>query len=134
MPQPDTWKQALQDRMLPQLLSPDCQLAVIADSGQKHLIFKARPGWWQLEEQTIRPDRARFLEVHALIRRLAGMGFSQSAIASGNYPPGLMLKMNILQLRKFQEIEAELSRHRGCDVFDLAIKFWKHDIHERANS
>ncbi len=31
------------------------KIAVIALSGQKHILFRARPGWWQIEEQSCIP-------------------------------------------------------------------------------
>jgi hypothetical protein len=41
------------------LLARDPEVVVLADSGQRHLVFRARPGCWQFELHTITPEWER---------------------------------------------------------------------------
>lgn len=38
------------------LLRQSPELVAIGVSGQKHIVFRARPGWWQVEEQCVAPN------------------------------------------------------------------------------
>lgn len=38
------------------LLRQSPELVAISTSGQKHVVFRTRPGWWQVEEQSVLPD------------------------------------------------------------------------------
>ena len=98
-------------------LLPRAQLAVIADSGQKHLIFRARPGWWQFEEKSMQPDVARLQTILAGTTRLYRV-FSKTEIETGRYGQRRMLDYGLTALLAD---EAALAPARGTPYFDLAL-------------
>jgi len=100
-----------------ELLMQNPDLAIIATSGQKHLIFRAQPGWWQIEEQSVQPfpeTLERLLEpVEALYT-----AFSKSEIETGNYAGHRILKFG---LSEWQGLEAQIVRWRGSIQLELAL-------------
>lgn len=67
-------------------------VAVIAVSGQKHLVFKARvnppgqrAGWVLYEEQHLWLDRLQFGELFDAVQALYRSGYSKEAIETGRY-------------------------------------------------
>lgn len=98
------------------LQSPDA--AVIAVSGQKHLCFRAQPGWWQIEEQAVRPDPKRLPEIMATVQALYDAGFGKSEIESGNY---LAYRIMRCGLSAWEALEAMARPHRGGAIFELAV-------------
>lgn len=100
------------------------ELAAIADSGQKHIVFRAtrnpqgsKAGWVQFEEQRlwIIPK-----ELKSLIETIeAGLLiFSKSEIEFGQYLPHRIIQFG---LEKWQEMEAALKPKRGSLLLKLAI-------------
>ena len=96
-------------------------VAVIAVSGQKHLCFRARPGWWQIEELAARPDLARLEACLAPIQALYRI-FSKEEIAAETYAPHRMAQYaaayGMADLLAAQQV---LRPHRGAQMFDLAL-------------
>lgn len=100
------------------------ELAVIAESGQKHIAYRAtrnergqRAGWVQFEEQSLflKPGQLRALldlteELYAV--------FSKTEIESGQYRADRIAKFGPT---KFLSLEAQLAGKRGSLLFDLAI-------------
>lgn len=100
------------------------ELAAIAESGQKHIVFRARrnpqgsqAGWVQFEEQSlwVEPDDLRFWL--GLVGPMLGV-FSKKEIKSGNYLPHRVLEFGFDQ---WQANEAKIKSQRGSLFFDLII-------------
>lgn len=100
------------------------ELAAIADSGQKHIVFRAtrnpagsKAGWVQFEEQKLYllPDELRGLL--ALIEQLYEE-FSKGEIESGNYEGHRILKFG---MDRWLELENKIKAMRGKPIFSLAL-------------
>lgn len=100
------------------------ELAAIADSGQKHIVFRAtrnpigsKAGWVQFEEQRIYlvPDDLRKLldPIEALYET-----FSKGEIESGEYAGYRILKFG---LERWQQFEGQIKPWRGNPIFALAL-------------
>lgn len=112
-------------RMRELLLShPFPEMAVIADSGQKHLVFRAvrnpqgsNAGWVQFEEQRVWVVPANLGALLEVVERLYAT-FSKGEIESGQYSGSRALKFG---LDAWQVLEQQLKRERGKPLFALAI-------------
>jgi hypothetical protein len=100
------------------------ELAAIADSGQKHIVFRAtrnpagsKAGWVQLEEQKLYlvPD-----ELCGLLVPIEGLytEFSKGEIESGDYAGYRILKFG---LERWLELESQIKSQRGKPIFSLAL-------------
>lgn len=103
---------------------PFLELAVIADSGQKHLVFKARAnppgaaaGWVQFEEQTLWIEPAQLAETLELVEALY-VAFSKEEIATGAYNHRRVLDFGLEQWRA---LETEIRPLRKRALFNLAL-------------
>lgn len=92
--------------------------ACIAESGQKHLLFQVRPGWWQFEEQTLLPCPDQLTEMLRLASPLYEAGASKAEIESGRYSQFALRKVGVAL---FQASEPSLRRWRGSLPFRLAL-------------
>lgn len=97
------------------------EICVIAESGQRHLLFKHKPGTWQLEDVTIQPDKERFAFMQTRIHALSE-GFSNDEISSGQYQQHRIIKFGF---KPWNTLENDLKPHRGSALFDLALFFSK---------
>jgi hypothetical protein len=106
------------------LRDPFPELAAIAESGQKHIIFRAprnppgsKAGWVQLEEKSlyVEPDRLRVLL--GLIEALYA-GFSKAEIETARYKGYRVVKFGYQQ---WDELERQVRSHRGSLLFHLAL-------------
>lgn len=103
--------------MLAFLLSgPD--VAVIADSGQKHIIFRSRPGWWQFEEMAIRPFPEELQRIVGIIAPLCREVFSKNEVETGRYIPSRILRFG---MEEWEMAENQLKLLRGSREFKLAL-------------
>ena len=93
------------------------EIICLTDSGQKHILFKHKIGFWQLDELFIKPDIDFFLELHSAMTDLMKIGFSQSSIIEGNYNSNFIQK-NGFEIWRDKEIY--LKKHRGSGMFDFA--------------
>ena len=100
------------------LLAQSPEVAVVADSGQKHIIFRARRGWWQFEEQVISPDLLTLHIIHGLAEELYLGGISKAEIETARYNPWRALQFGP---ERWMDIEARLKPHRGSALFSLAL-------------
>ena len=100
------------------------ELAAIADSGQKHIVFRAmrnpagsKAGWVQFEEQRIYLVPA---ELQALLARVESLyaRFSKGEIESGNYYGHRILQFG---MARWQELEDQIKPMRGKPIFSLAL-------------
>lgn len=94
--------------------SPD--IVCLSDSGQKHLLFKNIPGFWQLENEIIPPNIPLFIHLHTVFSNLLALGFSQGEAISGNYMHYRIGKAGVAQ---WKEQEDKLKKHRGSPIFDF---------------
>ncbi len=105
-------------RMAEILLHLAPEVAVIAVSGQKHLIFRASPGWWQFEEQAVRPFPAQLATALQAVEALYGGGFAKSEIESGRYSQARIMAYGLAAWRAQEDIIKPL---RGALSLALAL-------------
>jgi hypothetical protein len=98
------------------LAAPD--VALIAVSGQKHLFFRATPGWWQIEEQAARPFPDVLVATLALVEPLYQAGISKTEIESGRYDQRRILAIGIAP---WWTTEQEIAPMRGTMKLQLAL-------------
>ncbi len=97
--------------------APD--LAVVAMSGQKHLIFRSTPGWWQIEEHMTRPFPAQLADVLPGVEKLYNGGFNKKEIETGRYSQSRILAFG---LDAWRQLETVIVRPlRGSLVLTLAL-------------
>lgn len=94
------------------------EVAIIAISGQKHLIFRALPGWWQIEEQATRPFPAQLIGTLGTIEQLYNAGFAKVEIETGRYSQARILAFG---LAAWRPLEAVLRPLRGSLSLSLAL-------------
>jgi hypothetical protein len=112
-------------RMRELLLSdPFPELAVVAESGQKHLVFRAvrnppdnRAGWVQFEEQRLWVEPAELGSLLETIEELYVI-FSKSEIESGDYSMGRIAKFG---MERWTRLDIRIRGERGKPLFALAI-------------
>lgn len=104
------------------------RIAVMSDSGQKHLVFKHRIGMWQLEENNIQPDIDLLSRIHGDMQELLLLGFSQKEVVSGNYAYHRIAKAGTL---KWKGLESRISPHRGTGIFDVSAWLLFHPEKDR---
>jgi hypothetical protein len=101
-----------------ELLLADPTVAVIALSGQKHIIFRARPGWWQIEEQSVRPFPALLARLLEAVEALYRAGATKAEIESGYYSQRSLLAIG---LDRWRELESQIKPFRGGLALPLAV-------------
>lgn len=112
-------------------LLPQSQIAVIAESGQKHLVFRAQAGWWQLEEQAMLPDVARWQAVQSLVDALY-VGFTKEEITTGRYD---LYRIRQFGIDVFQSLESQIAPLRGSTMLQLAVFLAvREETHERTGN
>lgn len=89
----------------------------LTDTGQKHLLCKAKRGFWQLDDSFIVPDVALLTQLHTDMMHLLSLGFSQTEVKSGNYNSGRIIAVGI---KTWQEAENKIKHYRNMPIFDLA--------------
>ena len=106
------------------LRHPFPEMAVIADSGQKHIAFRAprnppgqSAGWAQFEEQRVWVESAALGALVDRIERLYVI-FSKGEIESGDYSASRILAFGV---PAWQELEQAIKGQRGSALFSLAI-------------
>jgi len=104
-------------RMLGILLSVP-EVAVISNSGQKHLIARSQAGRWQFEEQKMVPDTVALGELVGLVEDLYDVGFSKREILSGDYSVRRIMNVDVDWWR---ELDGRCNVVRGAVMFELAV-------------
>lgn len=105
-------------------------IAVMSDSGQTHLLFKHRMGFWQLEHEQVKPDPPLLKELMQQMQSLLLLGFSQTEVIEGNYKAHRIHKAGVSE---WHALEAELKQHRDSGIFDIA-GWLLHQPEEKNNS
>ena len=103
---------------------PFPELAAIAESGQKHIVFRAPrnlpngyAGWVQFEEQSLFVVPDKLWKVLDVVERLY-IGFSKTEIETGKYAGYRVIKFGF---ERWQALDFELRQHRGSLLFQLAV-------------
>jgi len=103
---------------------PFPELAAIAESGQKHIVFRAtrnppgaKAGWVQFEEQSLFLEPEKLAVLLSEIEELYTT-FSKAEIESGDYASYRILKFGF---DEWMALEAEIKSLRGGLLFALAI-------------
>jgi hypothetical protein len=104
-------------RKMRELLASNPTVAVISESGQKHLLFRARVGWWQFEEAAILPDWPKVESLLGPIEELL-TGFSKAEIESGDYN---LYKVDKFGVMRWHELAQSLACVRLSPYFQLAL-------------
>jgi len=104
-------------RMAHILLYESPEVAVIAQSGQKHILPWAVPGTVQFELAQIR-DRRGLGALLAKVETLYNGGLSKGEIETGDYAQHRVLRFGTAL---WWELEAELRLRRGTALFALAL-------------
>ena len=108
---------------------PFPELCVVADSGQKHLVFRAKRnmpgqinGFVQFEETSFFLEVQKFVEIYKFINELY-QSFNREEIRTGQYPN--MKKIIDFGFVKWKVLENEIKKHRNSNLFELALFFTK---------
>jgi len=104
------------ERIVGILVAGTDEIICLSDSGQKHLLFKHRPGMWQLEEMQIAPDVKTFCFLHERFMKLLSIGFTQGEIISGNY---LSYRVMNAGLPVWKALEDEIKSYRNSQIFNF---------------
>jgi hypothetical protein len=104
------------EQMTDILLRHDWSVAVIAQSGQKHIAFRATPHIVQFEEQQILDTGS--LEVTMAVVEALYTQFSKTEIREANYKGYRIMEFGIDRWRTLEEF---IAPRRGSKVFQLAL-------------
>lgn len=100
------------------LLFAGADVAVIAESGQKHILPWARVGWWTFELAAVRPSPDRLAQILAVIEPLYQAGISKAEIDTGRYDGRRIL---LVGLETWRAAEAQIKTWRGALALALAL-------------
>lgn len=92
-------------------------VAVIATSGQKHIIFRSQPGWWQIEEKGVLPFSQQLWPLLDVVEALYVL-FSKDEIETGRYDQRRIMQFGVAQ---FLELESVIKPVRGSLPLELAL-------------
>lgn len=98
------------------LISNGASLVCLAESGQKHILFKHRPGFWQIENDFVYPDIDKFIVLHSHMCNLFAAGFSQQEIISGQYKNFRIIKAGHELWSHYENL---INPFRGSALFDF---------------
>lgn len=104
-------------RIVQILKGEQTEIVCLTDSGQKHVFFKHRPGFWQLDEMFVIPDVAELTRLHAIMQALQSLGFGQDQIKTGKYHHAQIIKTGF---SAWQKLESQLTPKRGTPIFDFS--------------
>lgn len=99
------------------ILSGNVNILCLTDSGQKHVFFKHKMGFWQLDDSYVAPNIPDFAFLHSEMQSLLALGFGQEQVKSGRYHQAQIIKVGI---SAWHQIESKLKPRRGEPIFDLA--------------
>ena len=101
-------------QLIYRLIVEGAPLVCLTDSGQKHVLFKHRSGFWQLDDLFVMPDVPRFAQLHDDMCALLPMGFSQAEIISGHYLQYRIMKAGFAN---WLSAEQKIKAQRGTQFF-----------------
>lgn len=103
-------------RKIAEFIISGAELVCLTETGQKHILFKHRDGFWQLDELYIKPDTKLFKLLHGNMCELLNLKFSQKEIITGAYISARIVKAGVENWKKHEEI---IKHHRGSGFFDF---------------
>ena len=106
-------------RMVSLLVDHRPEVAIVAKSGQKHIIFRCQPYLWQWEEATIQPCPVELRGLLSMIEVLYNGGFNKNEI-NGKENPSIhqVTKYGSDRWLRNQKL---VSRNQGTYIFELAL-------------
>jgi len=99
------------------LIIEGASLVCLTDSGQKHLLFKHRPGMWQLDDMFVLPDIETFKFLHSNMCNLLDLGFSQTEVITGSY---IQYRIVNAGIQTWKNLEDLIKPYRGISLFNFA--------------
>jgi len=103
-------------QLIYKLITEGASLVCLTDSGQKHILFKHKPGMWQLDDMYIMPDIETFRFLHSNMCALLDLHFSQTEVISGNYLQYRIMKAG---LPAWKKLEDTIKPYRGIPLFNF---------------
>jgi len=103
-------------RTMVDLICKGAEIVSLNETGQKHIFFKYRDSFWQLDELYIIPDIPLFKFLHENMCELMRLGFSQKEIISGDYIAYRIKQVGILN---WKSIEYKIKQYRSTGMFDF---------------
>lgn len=99
------------------LICNSAEMVCLTDTGQKHILFKHKPGMWQLDDMFIIPDIDTLKFLHFNMCELMKLGFSQAEILTGNYITNRVIKAG---MREWKDLDDPLKKYRGSQIMQFA--------------
>lgn len=103
-------------RKIYDLVVSDAEIVCLTETGQKHILFKHRQGFWQLDELFVIPDIELFKFLHVNMCELMNLGFSQKEIIENSYKQH---RINKCGLKVWYKFESKIKQYRGTGIFDF---------------
>lgn len=100
-----------------ELLQEKPKVVVLTDTGQKHLYFKHRDGFWQLDENHILPNLDLFNKMHSYMMNCIEKGYNQTELKTGEFKFNTIKKVG---LKTHLQVKKQLEAWRGMPMFDFA--------------
>lgn len=127
------------EELLEQIIKfPFPEMCAIADSGQKHIVFRAvrnlpnqKNGYVQFEEQSIYVDVDEFINLYDNCNTLY-QKFNHEEIKTGRY--NNLRKIIDFGIETWQKLEKDVKKYRGGKLFFLAMFFVKRENKENGIS
>jgi len=95
-------------------------IAVISDSGQKHLLFRYRYGYWQFEEDFLEPNKKELRLLKETMDKMLKLGFSKGEIQTGSYSQSRIQRASLVVWQEYEEL---LKQYRNTKIFEFALWF-----------
>lgn len=103
-------------RLIFQLITEGAEMVCLTETGQKHILFKHKPGTWQLDDLHVNPNIELLELLHFHMCELLAYKFSQTEIITGDYSSARIIKAG---LKNWQEHENIIKKYRGSGIFDF---------------
>lgn len=98
------------------LIIAGAKVVCLSETGQKHIFFKHKMGFWQQDDLFVTPDIEKFTVLHTFCQSCLEMGYNQTEIKTGDYK---FNTINKIGLEQHIEIDNHLKTHRGTPFFDF---------------
>lgn len=98
------------------LICKGAEMVCLAESGQKHILFKHKEGMWQIEEMHVTPSIELLKHLHYYMCNLLYLGFSQNEIITGNYSSSRIMKAGFAS---WSQNENEIKAYRFSSFFEF---------------
>lgn len=103
------------------LVNEDPQIVCLSESGQKHLLFRNKVGFWQLETNNcIPPNKEQLERLMICCQTLLRYGFTQSEIITTAFPLHKLAKLQDNLVEVLEAIDV-LSNNKNTPIFDLTM-------------